>query len=902
MANDEYTRITTPRQDVLFKKGYLNKPKNYQTQTSTGTSTTSTGNSTGNGTPDHQSTDLEYESQFVFPNGFVDQNGIYYVNGYESYPLMLYNPPTYYQEFSNLKSKRYSTDSLTESMSPNNEEATSQELSGGEASNNVSDYSGHHPVYNMIYPGYYVNEVCPPHDMMNGQCQTDLTRRIKKRRRRKTSKSQSTQDSSEYTEDESDSGDEDKPKNHPISAEALRNCHITKEEITQVEEKPDTTLTKEDANLETEETEANTQNELEKETEDKAVVSIEQSNRATSVGQEEEIKEESDCVKRERSSPEVHRPTSDTVPDPESEEKSKNLPSEVAKVPAASNLKPDAEEFIPRAYRSCDTPITSNVPFLKVPPNFVSIPVLPLGEFNGQNFNPAFIPPGIPINFLPPDAKMFPNFVGFIPNFVPKSESETEGQSTSAGNVSNQTEKKETCDNSNTAKDDKVHQTKEPVVLQNVNNKTIDIATIVSKLEEAAKEQEDQDAKKSTTQHQETPNSPRKKFYENKYTKEKLLQQSTKFASEENYYSHENINDLPNDTKEIDTTASTEGPSEKKLDVHNVFSKKCDTSNGTSSATTEQVIPDVRNHQQINSPERIKKNWKQHHYQNGSQKWQQNNATKDFRYKQNGKIYSENEFKEAKAKQNYKNYSTILTTKTRLPERKNLCESYQSQRQTYESSKKETKTEASNRVVVSPAQQTNQWISVSNRKKRKNKNADENDSYSDVQFEEEKEEHSSTDLFESYDVNLLVDVVPQKDDDVIKVETTENVIIAENIVETLSQNDTNSADNNIDDSLESKADPLDLPSVEDPEQQDTVKIITEEPDNLSHEQINTPENEITGTEERELPEFTHIATQLETVDKSKKKTKKGTQKPQTKRVIITDLDLSMQKEEIKTPR
>lgn len=53
--SDEYTRITTPRQDVLFKKGYLNKPKTYQTQTSTGTSTNSTGNSTGNGTPDHQS-------------------------------------------------------------------------------------------------------------------------------------------------------------------------------------------------------------------------------------------------------------------------------------------------------------------------------------------------------------------------------------------------------------------------------------------------------------------------------------------------------------------------------------------------------------------------------------------------------------------------------------------------------------------------------------------------------------------------------------------------------------------------------------------------------------------------------------------------------------------------------
>ncbi|ENN71647.1 hypothetical protein YQE_11745, partial [Dendroctonus ponderosae] len=108
---DEYTRITTPRQDVLFKKGYLNKPKTYHTQTSTGNSTISTGNSTENGTPDHQSTDLDYESQFMFPNGFVDQNGIYYVNSYEPYPLMLFNPPTYYQEFSS-KTKRYSTGSL----------------------------------------------------------------------------------------------------------------------------------------------------------------------------------------------------------------------------------------------------------------------------------------------------------------------------------------------------------------------------------------------------------------------------------------------------------------------------------------------------------------------------------------------------------------------------------------------------------------------------------------------------------------------------------------------------------------------------------------------------------------------------------------------------------------------
>lgn len=50
-------------------------------------------------------------------------------------------------------------------MSPNNEEATSQDLSqsGGEASNSgVSDYSGGPPVFNMVYPGYYMNGQCTP--------------------------------------------------------------------------------------------------------------------------------------------------------------------------------------------------------------------------------------------------------------------------------------------------------------------------------------------------------------------------------------------------------------------------------------------------------------------------------------------------------------------------------------------------------------------------------------------------------------------------------------------------------------------------------------------------------------------------------------------------------------------
>uniref|UniRef100_A0A1Y1KAR9 Uncharacterized protein n=1 Tax=Photinus pyralis TaxID=7054 RepID=A0A1Y1KAR9_PHOPY len=130
---DEYTRITTPRQDVLFKKGYLNKPKLYQTQTSTGTC--STANSTSTCTPDHQSadgmegTDVEYESQFVFPNGFIDQNGIYYINSFEPFPFVVYNAPICYAEYPNSRTKRYSTDSMAESVSPQNEESGATNVS-----------------------------------------------------------------------------------------------------------------------------------------------------------------------------------------------------------------------------------------------------------------------------------------------------------------------------------------------------------------------------------------------------------------------------------------------------------------------------------------------------------------------------------------------------------------------------------------------------------------------------------------------------------------------------------------------------------------------------------------------------------------------------------------------------
>jgi hypothetical protein len=406
---DEYTRITTPRQDVLFKKGYLNKPKTYQTQTSTGNSTTSTGNSTGNGTPDHQSTgtpcaspneqttqtatvsDLEYESQFVFPNGFVDQNGIYYVNSFEPYPVMVYNPPTYYPEFTSVKSKRCSTGSLTESTSPNNEE-TSQDLSQSETPSNVSDINH---VYNVIYPGFYYNGACQPQVDAASQAEP---RRVKKRRRRKVSRSKSTQEGSTSESSDEVFSDEEPKSEAPIK-----------------EENPAT------------EAEEEEENEVEK-------------------------PEEKDEQKKEESSEAT---------------KAEDCPK------SKYDLKPDAEEFVPRAYRHPETiPLEANVQFIKIPSNFVPVPILnPMGDFN------AFIPPAIPINFIPQ------NYINFIPYKTQNVQADDErpSEKSSEGEV------------------------KETVEVPKSNQ--IDIAKIVSKLEEAAKEQDEPKVKEETT----SKSAPRKR-------------------------------------------------------------------------------------------------------------------------------------------------------------------------------------------------------------------------------------------------------------------------------------------------------------------------------------------------------------------------------------------------------
>lgn len=154
------------------------------------------------------------------------------------------------------------------------------------------------------------------------------------------------------------------------------------------------------------------------------------------------------------------------------------------------DLKPDAEEFIPQAYRNPEPP--PGIQFVNFPPSFVPIPIM--GEIPPPQYPPPFLPPGIPINFVPPNAKIVPNFVNFVatPNFVPKayppappeqSPVEEEAKEEEVGEE-NKAEERLNVEN-------KQHfVTPNEVKVQKIPNKTdIDIEKIVSKLEEAAKEQ-----------------------------------------------------------------------------------------------------------------------------------------------------------------------------------------------------------------------------------------------------------------------------------------------------------------------------------------------------------------------------------------------------------------------------
>jgi len=186
---DEYTKITTPRQDVLFKKGYFGRKR-------------AANPSPADSQETHSGDSVESESyaaeepQYVYPAGYMDASGVYYVNGnaYETYdpytgtvtvvvgpaqyphpgapvlaalpcqpvplqPLEYCPPPWYY---SCNRKKRYSTDS--QNCSAQSSESTGPPGSPQEPIDEGASACAMYPPQ-YVYPGYMFG---PPIYNMNG--------------------------------------------------------------------------------------------------------------------------------------------------------------------------------------------------------------------------------------------------------------------------------------------------------------------------------------------------------------------------------------------------------------------------------------------------------------------------------------------------------------------------------------------------------------------------------------------------------------------------------------------------------------------------------------------------------------------------------------------------------------
>lgn len=475
------------------------------------------------------------------------------------------------------------------------------------------------------------------------------------------------------------------------------------------------------------------------------------------------------------------------------------------------DLKPDAQEFIPKAYRQMENVLPpmeqqNAVQYVNFQPGFVPIPMInPMGDISPIQAYPApaFLPPGIPINFVPPNAKIVPNFINVIPDatYAPKNVDTIVAQQRQDGDVTRNTTESLTVDNETpktpTATPNELSK------VQKVNKTDIDIARIVSKLEQAAKEQRQ---------------SENSKKYVRKYNK-------TRYQSSNNY---QDRNKNPADGEERYKNRS--GFVYKRQQQHNGVNRI----NAVDSKHQEvsQNVPK----QEVRVTETPQNN--------------ENVAN-------NTHINNENV---ANQKETFKNKPIQNCSNNNKKKTPNYSDSLKSQqcprfeRHLLEKTPKPAPESAVKQAIVSkighaPKQQkatTNQWISVSSRRKRKNKGGNEGEENEIVPGEEEEESVENKDAFESYDVSLLVDVVP--------------ITAKENEEEDAKVNETN---------------------VEEVHQE----VESKEVDEITVIDVRDIEKELLKEESHTAEEVVNIQEVTETI---KRKPKKSTQKSLSKRIIIKD--------------
>lgn len=434
-------------------------------------------------------------------------------------------------------------------------------------------------------------------------------------------------------------------------------------------------------------------------------------------------------------------------------------PSREEAEPAKFDLKPDAQEFIPKAYRQIEQiPIDQNIQYVNFSPNFIPIPVMaPMGDIaHLANYPPPFLPPGIPINFVPPpNAKLVSNFVNIVPdsNFLQKTVEQTQPNTNPAETVNEAPAQSGLPDRPSDQQLNLVNVDVKPLSVSpnenlrpRINHKTdIDIAKIVSKLEEAAKEQRINENKRQNFNRN------------NKYSKYRYPDKNPESPHKNNFKSNGNTDEKYNKTRNgYYNRRPLEDKNRRNFESPNRYSKH---NSDIVKTTTDENVANEGKTQTVSVTEKDAQDTTNQNQLKPNEE-QQGISPAAERVSLESHQALRLSLKESTPRRRISNYSD--TVKNSVPNANKKCEklekhpSEKPQRLQLETPKEATPKAVTPQKQAKPA---NQWISVSSRKKRKNKGALENEE-TEVFLDEQEDEVESNDLFESYDVNQLVDVVP----------------------------------------------------------------------------------------------------------------------------------------------
>lgn len=543
-------------------------------------------------------------------------------------------------------------------------------------------------------------------------------------------------------------------------------------------------------------------------------------------------------------------------------------------------LKPDAQEFVPRAMRP------ENVQYLRIQPGFVQVPLMsPMGH-------PAYLPPGMPLGYIPPNPAIYPGYMpGYIPAFNPE-----HFQAPLSGPP------------------EEIPVT-EPEAQPEPNTKNdIDIRTVVSKLEEVANEPQKPDRKNHHSNPYKKTGQPyyeeRKKFFNKNNNQNGFYKRPNRYQTihknEINSNGHSQIDSINSKIEEDPIAENVQ--EERQIAPENppAEQRKPIESQHEQQETTQQSVqhkpnititngsstgPSINPEKPLSSPkfqqrptnftsEASKSTNVENNHQDTRKRW----------VKRDEKTFQKRDspVSDDRSNQNYKpndspRFNRSINTNSPTANQRTYFPIENSKR--YSETVKKTSPSTTNKPVVreSPVKivkdykpvkpevtntQTNktQWISVSSKKKRRNRNVEDSENGSETPVLEEDEEKQPE---------------PQ-----VQIQEFQQNEFLQNMINAHKDEETQS------DKVEEK-----VPEVI---RKSPVKIL--EVRDLEKELLSNVGVEIKDESESIIAEV-RIVEPTKQKSSSKKKSKKSVQKP-IKRVFITDLDLSglspeHKKEEVK---